>query len=175
MNDAIKQYEDKGTDSSNEMKLSLYFGTWEIAYVVSRQLGYNHTEFPQFASQLLFQLDRQDENGYFVSVQYNKQSLILGGACKNAPDCAFNDFLSLLNSVRANDADMTGCAPKKPVSFISGLTATNVLNSSYLIYYLSAYALLSSIVAICVGYKIMMRNSKRRIFVNSSDPEALLE
>lgn len=105
---AVQQYENTGLDNYNKMKLSLYYGTLETAYVISRAFGYNHTDGPQFSSQFLIELNNST-SGYTVTALYNKQVIALGGDCKGATACPLTSFYSLLQSMKATDALIQTC------------------------------------------------------------------
>ena len=104
--DAKEQYENEVLDNYKEMKMSLYYGTLESAYVISRQFGYNHTEGPLFSSQLLLELFIDDENTYQVKVMFNKQDITLGGDCGDKTVCELSSFNSLLQSMTASESQM---------------------------------------------------------------------
>lgn len=175
MEDAMKQYEDKEIDDYNRMKLALYFGTTEISYVVIRQLGYNHTTFPEFASQTLFELNRDAEAGYTVSVKYNKFPLVLGGECNDTISCPYKNFVNYLSAIKASDADLAGCKPKEPVNFLGAGNYVEDIFSSNLMICLLAYALISGLIAIIFGYRMLHRRVTRKIYAGPKDPEALLD
>ena len=104
--DAKEQYENEVLDNYKEIKMSLYYGTLESAYVISRQFGYNHTEGPLFSSQLLLELFIDDENTYQVKVMFNKQDITLGGDCGDKTVCELSSFNSLLQSMTASESQM---------------------------------------------------------------------
>lgn len=175
MEDAITQYENKEIDDYNRIKLALYFGTTEISYVVSRQLGYNHTEFPEFASQTLFELNRDAESGYTVSVKYNKFPLVLGGECNDTISCPYKNFVNYLRAIKASDSDLAGCKPREPVNFLGAGNYVEDIFSSNVMIGLSVYALLSALIAIIFGYRMMHKKVTRKIFAGKKDPESLLD
>jgi hypothetical protein len=79
LEDAKKQHEDPNLKNYNQIKLALYFGTQESVYVISKQMGFPHQEFPEFASKLMIELTRDAEKGYMVTPTFNKQNFPIGG------------------------------------------------------------------------------------------------
>lgn len=174
MKDAIKQFEDEKIETYNEMKLAMYFGTLESVYVISRNFGFNHTRYPQFASQFLFELTHDAELGYRVTALYNKDQIALGGECKGAASCPFESFLSFLKSIRADESMTRECKPKTPLSFYSP-NESNQMFSTSMIVLLGALAILSVLIGGAMGYKAAKAKPQKRVLnLHVVDQESLL-
>lgn len=159
------------------MKLALYYGTLETSYVISRQLGYEHTELPQFSSQLLFHLTKDSEKGFLVSAEYNKHQIELGGECNGEKSCPLESFESFIQTIIADENQLGSCSPaEKNLLFNSEMNIpTNDTFTLQFIVAVSILGFLSIIIGGFLGHKAAQKeNNKRRIRAVESDPEALL-
>ena len=84
LNDSIIQNENVKISDYFRFKMSMYFGTTESVYAISRHLGQQHTEYPKFSTQMLLELEQDDDKKYWITIYYNKYPFALGGECKNA-------------------------------------------------------------------------------------------
>lgn len=174
MKDAIKQFEDEKVENYNEMKLAMYFGTLESVYVISRNFGFNHTQYPQFASQFLFELTHEEQSGYMVKALYNKIPVALGGDCKGATSCPYKDFLSFMKSIRADDSMTRDCKPRTPLSFYSPSESNSIFSTNFVVL-LAALAVLSVIIGGAMGYKAAKSKPQKRVLnLHVVDQESLL-
>lgn len=177
MEDAKKQYDDSNIDNYNKMKLGLYFGTVETTYVISKHLGFNHQQLPQFASQLLVHLNKDSEKGYLVSIEYNKELLKLGGECKDQTSCEYTSFNSFVSEIVAEANLLSSCSSPKHTLLLSENQSAQS-NRSFTLNFIVAVSILgfiSLIIGGFLGHKAAQHeNKKRRIHVRESDPEALL-
>ena len=176
MDDAKEQYTKPEVKKYNQMMMSLYFGTLESVYVISRQMGYVHTELPDFASQLLIHVTKDNEKGFLVSVTYNKNPIKLGGDCKGEESCSFDDFKSFIKTLMADASEISKCEPVQDVLYLTEMT-TDVKDTTTieLIVLMSILAFFSLLIGGLLGHRAADKeNKKRRIQVNVFDQESLL-
>jgi hypothetical protein len=178
MIDAVSQFENTDVEKYNQMMLSMYFGTLESVYVISRQLGYNHTHLPSFASSLMFEVAKDSENGVLVTASYNKVNIPFGGDCVDAEQCKYNDFISFIETLKAEETELSGCKPADDFMYLtqslaSSKDASDNMNM-FTIFILIAGAFSLLIGAVFGHMAAKKENKRRRIKLDVFDQEAIL-
>lgn len=179
MKDAISQFENPDVTKYNQMMLSMYFGTLESIYVISRQLGYTHTHLPSFSSQLLVEVTKDAVNGVMVGVSYNKQAIKLGGDCNGEEKCKYNSFLSLTATLKAAETEISGCKPASDLLFLTQSVSSTIGSSdgmNVFIIFMCIAGAISLLIGAALGHKVAQKeNKRRRVKVDVFDQEALLK
>ncbi|CAI2368556.1 unnamed protein product [Moneuplotes crassus] len=176
--DGRKQFEDTSIDLFEQIKLALYFGTVETTYVISRHLGFQHTQLPQFASQLLIHLAKDTERGYVVSVEYNKNLLKLRGECEEKTSCLYDNFNSFISKISADEDQLSVCTVTKNTMLISERNSDEYSNSLSLelIVTITVLGFISIIISAIIGHKAAQYQIiKRRRTTRRSDSESFME
>ena len=112
MSDAKTQFENNKLTDYFRFKLSMYFGTTESIYAISRHLGVTHTKYPDFAAQLLIKLEQGADRKYNVTMYFNKAVVKLGGECGNSDSCDIDLFTKFLQSKKAQDSQLKEWMPE---------------------------------------------------------------
>ena len=160
------------------MMLSLYFGTLETIYVISRQLGYEHKHSPSFSSQLLFEVTKDSEKGFMVSATYNKREIAFKGACNGETLCNMTNFFSFIKEISADESELSGCSPvenKLMLTSMNNIPSTDSTMLNFIVFF-AIFGCLSLLIGGILGHKAAQKeNRKRRIAVNMFDQESLIE
>ena len=171
MSDAKTQFENTQLADYNRFKLSMYFGTTESIYAISKYLGYVHTKYPDFASQFLIKLEQNPDRKYNVTMYYNKNIVKIGGECGNVDSCDLDLFTKFLQSKKAQDSHLKECEPElnSPLMMFELIPESD---NNTLIIGIAAVSVLILVTAIvCIMW---FKKSKKSPFARLEDHESLI-